>query len=130
MIVGLGNDIVNIERIQNTEEYLQHFAARILGTDEQAEIRKNGAVGIMRFRELLAKYYAAKEAFVKALGTGFRDGIFFKDIQVVHNSLGKPELKISGAAEKYLLKLADKPRLFVTLSDDMPFASAVVIIEK
>jgi len=130
MIVGLGTDIVNIERIQNTGDYLQHFAARILGTDEQAEIRKNGAVENMRFRELLAKYYAAKEAFVKALGTGFRDGIFFKDIQVVHNSLGKPELKISGVAQKYLLKLADKPKLFITLSDDMPFASAVVIIEK
>lgn len=130
MIVGLGNDIVNIERIQNTRDYLQHFAARILGTDEQAEIRKNGAAEDMRFRELLAKYYAAKEAFVKALGTGFRDGIFFKDIQVLHNSLGKPELKISGTADKYLKKLAAKPRLHVTLSDDMPFAFAVVIIEE
>lgn len=129
MIVGLGNDIVNIERIQNTRDYLQHFAARILGPDEQAEIRKNRAAEDMRFRELLAKYYAAKEAYVKALGTGFRDGIFFKDIQVLHTDLGKPILKISGAAEKYLLKLTAKPRLFVTLSDDMPFASAVVIIE-
>lgn len=129
MIVGLGNDIVNIERIQNTRDYLQHFAARILGTDEQAEIRKNGAAEDARFRELLAKYYAAKEAFVKALGTGFRDGIYFKDIQVLHNDLGKPILKISGAAEKYLLKLTSKPRLFVTLSDDLPFASAVVVIE-
>lgn len=130
MIVGIGNDIVNIERIQNTRDYLQHFAARILGVDEQAEIRKNEAVNDLHFRELLAKYYAAKEAFVKALGTGFRDGIFFKDIQILHDSLGKPILKISGVAQKYLLKLADKPRLFVTLSDDMPFASAVVIIEK
>ncbi|MBR6355498.1 MAG: holo-ACP synthase [Alphaproteobacteria bacterium] len=129
MIVGLGNDIVNIERIQNTRDYLQHFAARILGPDEQAEIRKNGAAEDMRFRELLAKYYAAKEAFAKALGTGFRDGIFFKDIQVLHTDLGKPMLKISGTAEKYLLKLTAKPQLFVTLSDDMPFAFAVVIIE-
>ena len=129
MIVGLGNDIVNIERIQNTKDYLQHFAARILGPDEQAEIRKNGAAEDMRFRELLAKYYAAKEAYVKALGTGFRDGIFFKDIQVLHTDLGQPILKISGTAEKYLLKLTAKPRLFVTLSDDMPFAFAVVIIE-
>lgn len=68
MIVGLGNDIVNIERIQNTRDYLQHFAARILGPDEQAEIRKNKAADDLHFRELLAKYYAAKEAFVKALG--------------------------------------------------------------
>ncbi|MBQ9271997.1 MAG: holo-ACP synthase [Alphaproteobacteria bacterium] len=129
MILGLGNDIVNIERIQNTREYLQHFAARILGPDEQAEISRNKAAEDIRFRELLAKYYAAKEAFVKALGTGFRDGIFFKDIQILHNELGKPELKISGMAQKYLLKLNPNPRLFVTLSDDMPFAFAVVIIE-
>ena len=129
MIVGLGSDIVNIERLQNTSDYLQHFAARILGADEQAEIRKNGAAKDARFRELLAKYYAAKEAFVKALGTGFRDGIFFRDIQVLHNELGKPELKISGTALKYLNKLAAKPRAYVTLSDDMPFAVAVVVIE-
>lgn len=129
MIVGLGNDIVNIERIKNDQDYLQHFAARILGADEQAEISRNGAAKDMHFRELLAKYYAAKEAFAKALGTGFRDGIFFRDIQVLHNELGKPELKISGIAKKYLLKLSAAPRLHVTLSDDLPFASAVVIIE-
>ena len=130
MIVGLGNDIVNIERIQNTRDYLQHFAARILGADEQAEISRNRLADDLHFRELLAKYYAAKEAFVKALGTGFRDGIFFKDIQVLHNSLGKPELKISGVAEKYLKKLSAKPRLHITLSDDLPLAFAVVIIEE
>ena len=129
MIIGLGNDLVNIERIKNTEDYLQHFAARILGAEEQAEIRRNGADKDMRFRELLAKYYAAKEAFAKALGTGFRDGIFFRDIQVLHTELGKPELKISGTAAKYLQKLTANPRLHVTLSDDMPFAFAVVIIE-
>jgi holo-[acyl-carrier protein] synthase len=129
MIVGLGNDVVNIERIQNTEDYLQHFAARILGTDEQAEIKKNGMAKDARFRELLAKYYAGKEAFSKALGTGFRDGIFFRDIQILHNELGKPMLKISGNAAKYLQKLTANPRLHITLSDDMPFAYAVVIIE-
>ncbi|MBQ7632580.1 MAG: holo-ACP synthase [Alphaproteobacteria bacterium] len=129
MILGLGCDIINIERIQNTSDHLQHFAARILGTDEQAEIKKSSMAQDIRFRELLAKYYAAKEAFVKALGTGFRDGIFFRDIQVLHNELGKPELKISGTALKYLNKLTAKPRTFITLSDDMPFAVAVVIIE-
>ena len=130
MIIGLGTDIVNIERIRNTPNYLQHFAARILGADEQDEINKNGVKDNTQYREMLAKYYAAKEAFVKALGTGFRDGIFFKDIQVLHDSLGKPELKISGEAEKYLKKLALKPYLHVSLSDDMPFAFAVVVIEK
>lgn len=129
MIVGLGSDIVNIERLQNSADYLQHFAARILGADEQAEIKKNGMSKDPRFRELLAKYYAGKEAFSKALGTGFRDGIFFRDIQILHNDLGKPELKISGTAAKYLQKLTANPRLQITLSDDMPFAFAVVIIE-
>ena len=129
MILGLGNDIVNIERIKNSDDYLQHFAARILGAEEQTEIRLSGVAKDPRFRELLAKYYAAKEAFVKALGTGFRDGIFFRDIQILHDKFGKPELKISGTALKYLQKMTSKPRLFVTLSDDMPFAFAVVIIE-
>ena len=130
MIVGLGCDIVNIERINKSEKFLEHFQAKILGPLEQKEISKTLPLEQKEYASLLAKYYAAKEAFVKALGTGFRDGIFLKDIQVVHNLLGKPELKISGAALSTLEKTADKLNLFVSLSDDYPYAEAVVIIDR
>ena len=71
-----------------------------------------------------------KEAFAKALGTGFIDGIFLRDIRILHNDLGKPELKICGNAAAYLQKLSKAPRLHISLSDDYPYAQAVVIIER
>ena len=130
MIIGLGCDIVNIERINKSEKFLEHFQAKILGPLEQKEISKILPLEQKEYACVLAKYYAAKEAFVKALGTGFRDGIFLKDIQVLHTPLGKPELKISGDALFFLEKAADRTHLFVSLSDDYPYAEAVVIIDK
>ncbi|MEE6207288.1 MAG: holo-ACP synthase [Alphaproteobacteria bacterium] len=130
MIIGLGCDIVNIERINKSEKFLEHFQAKILGPREQREIRDKLPLSQQEYASLLAKYYAAKEAFAKALGTGFRDGIFLKDIEVLHTPLGKPELKISGQAGSVLEKMADKSNLFVSLSDDYPYAEAVVIIDR
>ncbi|MBO6281271.1 MAG: holo-ACP synthase [Alphaproteobacteria bacterium] len=129
MIAGLGCDIVNIERINKSEKFLEHFQSKILGPLEQEEIRKRLPLAQKEYACLLAKYYAAKEAFVKALGTGFRDGIFLKDIQITHNSLGKPELKISGTARSVLKKTADNFNLLISLTDDYPYAEAVVIID-
>ena len=130
MIIGLGCDIVNIERINKSIKFLEHFQAKILGPLEQKELTGKLPSDQREYACLLAKYYAAKEAFAKALGTGFRDGIFLKDIQVLHTPLGKPELKISGDALHFLEKAAYKTRLFVSLSDDYPYAEAVVIIDK
>lgn len=129
MIIGLGSDIVNIARIEKSADFLEHFKQKILGADELREIAQKKLNNQKELACLLSKYYAGKEAFAKALGTGFIDGIFLRDIQILHNDLGKPELKISGAAAEYLHKLSATPLLQISLSDDYPFALAVVIIE-
>jgi holo-[acyl-carrier protein] synthase len=78
----------------------------------------------------LAKRYAAKEAFSKAMGTGFRDDISLKDIETLHNKSGKPYLKISGKAAEKLHELTKAPKLHISLSDDYPYAQAITIIEE
>ena len=129
MIIGLGCDIVNIERIKQTADFLEHFQRRILGTEEIQELKQKKIVNERDLACVLAKYYAGKEAFAKALGTGFINGIFLRDIQILHDALGKPQLKISGAAAEYLQKSAPQTQLHISLSDDYPWAQAVVIIE-
>lgn len=130
MILGLGCDIVNIERITKSPEFLERFKQKIMGPQEQDELDSRGDLTYKELACRLAKAYAAKEAFVKALGTGFRDGIFMKDIQVLHTDLGKPELLVKGMALIYLQKLSVTAQALVSLSDDYPFAQAVVVIEK
>ncbi len=129
MIVGIGNDIVNIERLNKTPEFLERFGKRILGNDELQELFKIKVTDIKTVAEKLAKIYAAKEAFAKALGTGFRDGIFLSDIQVLHDDVGKPFLKIGGGALIALQKLCAENNIHLSISDDYPFATAFVIIE-
>ena len=129
MIAGLGCDIVNIQRIEKSAAFLAQFQNKILGPEEQAEVAKENIKTEKELACLLAKYYAGKEAFAKALGTGFIDGIFLKDIQILHDQRGKPELHISGNALQYLQKLTAAPQTHISLSDDYPFAEAVVIIE-
>lgn len=129
MIIGLGCDIVNIERIKQNADFLQRFQRKILGRDEIKELEQKKIENERQLACLLAKYYAGKEAFSKAIGTGFIDGIFLRNIQILHNSLGKPILKISGAAAEQLAKLTTQPQLHISLSDDYPWAQAVVIIE-
>lgn len=130
MIIGIGCDVVNVERLNKTDEFLERFCKRISGNEELDEfltIKNN--LDKKSIIAKLAKRYAAKEAFVKALGTGFRDGIFLSDIQVLHNDLGKPYLKIDGKAKDYLQKTCESAVLHLSLSDDFPVAVAFVIIE-
>lgn len=129
MIIGLGCDIVNLERLNKGPYFIKHFQAKILGENEKDEVSLSVQKTDKELVCLLGKYYAGKEAFVKALGTGFRDGIYMKDIQILHNKLGKPYLKISGEALAYLKKISDQPNCLITLSDDFPYAQAVVVIE-
>ncbi len=132
MIVGLGCDIINVERLLKSTLDLVHFADRILGANEQTEIsdQTNGKViSKQKYACILAKHFAAKEAFVKALGTGFRFNIYLKDIEVLHNKLGQPILRINGNAREILQENHKNARLHITLSDDFPYAQAVVIIE-
>ena len=129
MIIGLGCDIVNIERLNKSADFLQDFKAKILGENELAELKRQIIDDNKKLACILAKRYAAKEAFAKALGCGFRDGIFLKNIETLHDKLGKPHLKISGEAEKKLQELSAKAKMHISLSDDYPYAQAIVIIE-
>lgn len=130
MIVGIGCDAVNIERLNKTIEFLERFSKRILGELELREFLKHSSdYDKEKIIANLAKRYAAKEAFVKALGTGFREGIFLSDIQILHNELGKPYFKIAGKAQNYLQKLCPSACLHLSISDDYPMAIAFVIIE-
>lgn len=128
MIVGLGTDIVSIERI-----------AKLLSRNETTFIEKICSANEKKYLQSctditpkLAKLWAVKEAAVKALGTGFVEGITFKDIELKHNNLGRPEVKLKGKALQILEKLTSNSsaNILVSLSDDKPWAQAIVIIEK
>ena len=130
MIIGLGSDIVNIARIDKSADFLAHLARKILGPDEQKELADKNILSTRALACKLAKYYAGKEAFAKAMGTGFINGIFLRDIQILHNDLGQPYLKICGQAKAHLQTIAAADcRLHISLSDDYPYAQAIVVIE-
>lgn len=128
MIVGLGTDIVSIDRIASVLEKNQaQFIDRVCTKSEKKYLQECKDV-----RTKLAKIWAVKEAAVKALGTGFVQGIGFADIELTHDDFGKPEIKFNGRAKDILdTKLNGcGVNILVSLSDDKPFAQAVVIIEK
>lgn len=146
MIIGLGNDLVNIERIEKLlKKFGKKFEQRYFREEENFETYLKNKNSNREFgKEFIdskdkiqmkacyyAKRFAAKEAFVKALGTGFRNAVSFKDIFLVNNYLGKPEIMTSGKAEDILKQLSEGRKIFkhVSLTDDYPAASAVVILE-
>ena len=132
MIIGLGSDISQISRFERSiTAYGDSLLQRILGDYERQELSRKYQLGTKECAAFVAKRFAAKEACAKALGTGFRRGIYLKDIQTRHNSEGKPELILSGGALSRLQSIsAGKPhQLHLSVSDDYPFAQAVVIIE-
>lgn len=123
-IVGIGTDIVSINRIKVIwDRFGFAFANRILAESEF--IRLERARHPVAF---LAKRYAAKEAVAKALGTGFRpEGILLKEISVNNNALGRPYLEFSGEAEREMARLKVKES-HLTLSDEKEFAVAFVVL--
>ncbi|MBR1948962.1 MAG: holo-ACP synthase [Alphaproteobacteria bacterium] len=128
MIIGLGTDIVSVERIAKVLEKNEvAFIDRICTKEEKKYLQSCRDVTLK-----LAKIWAVKEAAVKALGTGFVQGISFLDVELYHDDLGKPEIRFFGKAKEILdKKLEGKDtNISVSLSDDKPFAQAVVIIEK
>lgn len=130
MILGLGSDLVNIERIAKTiARFGNRFLERTFTLNERKEI--SAQKGADEAAAKAAKFFAAKEAAVKALGSGFREGIRWQDVEVGHDLLGKPLLTMSSkAADKVqALSNGNLPRIYVSLSDDYPVAIAVVIIE-
>lgn len=133
MIVGLGNDLVRIDRIgRSLERFGERFVLRVFGPRELSEPAAAVERPLALRAAYLAKRYAAKEACAKALGTGFSAGVFWRDIQVVRMADGRPVLVLSGGAQARLEALMPPghvPRLHLSLSDEPPFAAAVVIAE-
>ena len=127
MILGLGSDLVDMRRIQKAlERYGDHFSHRLFTAEERAD-----AEASLDLAAAYAKRFAAKEAAAKALGVGIYRGIVWRDIAVAHNPSGMPLLRFSGGAEKRLRAMTPQgvtPRIAVSLSDEPPFAQAVVII--
>lgn len=129
MIIGLGSDLCNIERIQAS---LDRFGDRFLNRVFTETERKKAARRPHTIAGTLAKRFAAKEAFSKAVGTGFKAGVFMKDIGVVNAASGAPTLALTGGAAERLTALIPpgySPIVHLTLTDDHPWAQAFVIIE-
>ena len=127
MIVGLGVDIVNITRIENiTEKYKTRFINRILTEQE----RNAKPIALDKMNAYLAKRFAIKEAFVKALGTGFRFGISFHDINTINDQNGKLFVQVTGKALIYLQNNYNSYTIHASVADDYPFACATVIVEE
>ncbi|CAM0556973.1 holo-ACP synthase [Vreelandella titanicae] len=125
MIVGIGSDIARVERFTRAmKRHGPRFAERILGPDEQALWLHKAQPAAF-----LAKRFAAKEAFVKALGLGLRQGLQWGDIQVLNDALGKPYFLLNGEAER-LLQAAGVTASHVTLSDEAEYAVAFVVLER
>ncbi|GAB2718509.1 holo-ACP synthase [Halomonas garicola] len=125
MIIGIGSDIARVPRFEAAlERHGERFPRRLLGDDEYWRFTRHAFPAAF-----LAKHFAAKEAFVKALGTGFRWGIQLHDIQVLNDSLGKPELALSGQAEA-VAQTAGVQLSHLTLSDEAEYALAFVVLER
>ena len=129
MIIGIGSDLCNIERIQNSlDRFGERFMNRVFTDKERAKAETRPFTRAGTY----AKRFAAKEAYSKAVGTGFKRGVYMKDIGVANLPSGAPTLKLtSGAKERLdaLTPAGHAARIHLTMTDDHPFAMAVVIIE-
>jgi len=129
MIIGLGSDLCNIDRIQNSlDRFGERFVRRVFTETERAKAERRPFTRAGTY----AKRFAAKEAFSKAVGTGFRRGVFMRDIGVVNLPSGEPTLALTGGARERLDALTPQghaARIHLTMTDDHPFALAVVVIE-
>jgi holo-[acyl-carrier protein] synthase len=127
MIIGLGSDIVDVRRIESVlKRHGDRFLNRIFTAAERAKAERRANPV-----ETYAKRFAAKEACSKALGTGFRRGVFWRDMGVVNLPSGRPTMQLTGGALKRLQAITPagcEARIDVTLTDEGPTAQAVVII--
>jgi|TARA_B100000315_G_C14448305_1_gene527888 holo-[acyl-carrier protein] synthase len=127
MVIGLGNDIIDIRRIERSlERFGRRFIERIFTEEEQrrSERRAKRAASY-------AKRFAAKEACSKALGTGLRKGVFWRDMGVVNLPSGKPTMKLTGGALRQLEEITPPgmtAQIDLTITDDNPMAQAIVLI--
>ena len=128
MIVGIGSDLCNIERIQKSlDRWGDRFLNRVFTDTERAKAERRPFTRA----GTLAKRFAAKEAFSKAVGTGFKRGVHMKDIGVVNAPSGAPSLQLTGGARARLDALAPDGHavdIHLTMTDDHPWAQAFVIL--
>lgn len=128
MIIGLGSDLCDIRRVEGTlERFGERFTHRVFTPLERkkSDRRRERAASY-------AKRFAAKEACAKALGTGLRNGVFWRDMGVVNLPSGAPTFELTGGAHQQLLRLipaGHRPAIHLTITDDFPYAQAFVIIE-
>ena len=127
MIIGIGTDLCDIRRIERTlERFGRRFVERLYAESEQAKAERRP-----RPADSYAQSFAAKEACAKALGTGFRQGVFWRDMVVANRPGGQPYMILSGGARKRLEKLVPsgmEARVDVSQADEYPMAHAVVVI--
>lgn len=129
MILGLGSDICDIRRVENViSRHGDRFLARVFTPVERAKAARRGET--IR-AATLAKRFAAKEAAAKALGTGFRRGVFFTDLGVVNLPSGQPTMQMTGGAAARLAAITPpgmRACVALTMTDEYPYAYAQVII--
>ncbi len=129
MIIGIGSDLCDIRRVERTlERFGERFIQRVFTDTERRRAARRPA----QFAATLAKRFAAKEACAKALGTGFRRGVFMSDLGVVNLPSGQPTLALTGGAAERLAALTPPGRsafVHLSLTDEYPYAYAHVIIE-
>ena len=127
MIIGIGQDICDVERIESTIiKFGERFKKRIYSEREinKSESRQNSI-------DSYARRFAAKEAVSKALGTGFRKGVFYRDIEVINLKSGKPTIELKGGAlDQFRLITSNNKNasIEISLTDDKKLALAIVII--
>lgn len=127
MIIGIGNDLIDIRRIDRTlNRFGNRFVDRIFTDTERAKSDRRADPA-----SSYAKRFAAKEACSKALGTGFRRGVYWRDMGVVNLRGGKPTMQLTGGAAARLAELVPdgmEPQIDISLTDEPPLAQATVII--
>jgi holo-[acyl-carrier protein] synthase len=125
MIIGIGTDLTVIARIEHlVARHGDRFLLRVFTPYEREECSRRQA----GYAEALAARFAAKEAVMKALGTGYRQGVKFQEIEVFHHRSGKPDLRLSGVTAAYAAGLGVEG-MFVSLTHDGGLALAVVVLE-
>jgi holo-[acyl-carrier protein] synthase len=129
VIIGIGTDLIDIRRVAKVlERHGERFLDRVFTAEERRRSDRRPPLRVASY----AKRFAAKEACAKALGTGMRAGVFWRDMGVVNLSSGQPTLRLTGGAAMRLARLTPPghaARIHVALTDDHPWAQAYVVIE-
>lgn len=129
MIIGVGSDIVKNSRIGDlVSSYQYRFYERILSAEEIKFLRNIELP--KKFNNFIAKRFAAKEAFAKAVGTGIGKEISFKDVSVLPDKLGKPSLSLNDKVKQFIQKKYGEVNIHVSLTDEEEFSLAFIVIEK